>query len=268
MPSTGTRAHAFTPAPIAGRASGSSGQRGRTGDIEAIGQAERQPLGTRPGDHRRVVGAQAQGRRVKVKPRRSRKLAPGRAQRSLAATPPATTKLPRRAVPSRVRRDSMARAHAIGDALRHRRLERRRRGRRHPARFSGASASAVRRTAVFRPANEKCGSSRPSIGRGRSKRPGSPVRAACSTAGPPGKPSPRSFAVLSKASPSASSMVVPRRRSRRRRARPEAAYARPRPAAADRAAAGPRSGRRSARGLQMVDRDQRLAGAPAPAPCR
>ena len=75
----------------------------------------------------------------------------------------------------------------------------------------GTRACAWWRTAVLSPANEKCGSGRPSIGRGRAKRSARPARAACSTAGPPGKPRPNSLAVLSKASPRASSMVVPSR---------------------------------------------------------
>ncbi len=49
------------------------------------------------------------------------------------------------------------------------------------------------------------------IGRGNEKRPVLRFDAARSTAGPPGKPRPSSFAVLSKASPSASSIVVPSR---------------------------------------------------------
>ena len=78
---------------------------------------------------------------------------------------------------------------------------------------SGASFSAWRLTAVFNPAMEKCGSSRPLSGRGKRKRPLSPVCQRClCTAGPPGKPMSRSFAVLSNASPSASSIVVPIRR--------------------------------------------------------
>ena len=52
---------------------------------------------------------------------------------------------------------------------------------------------------------------RPSIGRGNLKRPARPEAAARSTATPPGKPRPKSLAVLSKASPKASSMVLPRR---------------------------------------------------------
>ena len=44
--------HAFTPAPRTASAAGSSGQRGRAGDVERIGQARREALGAGPGDHR------------------------------------------------------------------------------------------------------------------------------------------------------------------------------------------------------------------------
>jgi len=77
---------------------------------------------------------------------------------------------------------------------------------------SGASAAAVWRTAVFRPEKEKSGRAAPFIGLGKAKRRGSPARAARSTLGPPGCGRPSILAVLSKASPSASSMVVAQRR--------------------------------------------------------
>ncbi len=77
--------------------------------------------------------------------------------------------------------------------------------------LKGATLSASRRSAVFNPDSEKSGSGRPTIGRGRKKRLASPRAASSSTAGPPGYGSPSSLAVLSKASPSASSSVVPSR---------------------------------------------------------
>ena len=55
----------------------------------------------------------------------------------------------------------------------------------------------VWRSAVLSPENEKLQPGWPSIGRGRAKRVGSPPRAARSTAGPPGKPSPSILAALS-----------------------------------------------------------------------
>ena len=76
---------------------------------------------------------------------------------------------------------------------------------------SAGSFSTVWRTAVFRPEKEKSQPGLRHIGRGSAKRRGSPPTAARSTAGPPGKPSPSSLAVLSKHSPAASSMVVPSR---------------------------------------------------------
>ena len=78
--------------PASGGASGqSSGQRG-AGRIERVGQAERQPLGARPGDHRGIVGAQLRRRRdqQRAAPPASRRPAGARIA-WLAATPPATT---------------------------------------------------------------------------------------------------------------------------------------------------------------------------------
>ena len=77
---------------------------------------------------------------------------------------------------------------------------------------AAAAAAAAMATALLSPANEKCGSSLPSSGRGSGTARGSPSAASRSTAGPPGKPSPRILAVLSNASPSASSIVVASRR--------------------------------------------------------
>jgi hypothetical protein len=73
-------------------------------------------------------------------------------------------------------------------------------------------ASAASRTAVFSPENEKSSrSSRAAGAEGEAARVAGPGPASFSTCGPPGTPSPRSLATLSKASPSASSMVVPQR---------------------------------------------------------
>ncbi len=71
--------------------------------------------------------------------------------------------------------------------------------------------STVWRTAVLRPEKEKSQPGLRHIGRGNWQRCGSPPVAAFSTAGPPGKPRPSSLAVLSKHSPTASSMMVPSR---------------------------------------------------------
>ena len=62
--------------------------------------------------------------------------------------------------------------------------------------------------AVLRPENEKSQPSRFSNGRGKSKRCSSPVFAASSIEGPPGCSKPKRRAVLSKASPGASSIVL------------------------------------------------------------
>ena len=74
-------AHRLTPAPGRAGAAASSGQRGRTGGIEPVGQAEAQPFEPGPGDHRAVVGAQRRRRRDKVEARRLRP-APRAAARS------------------------------------------------------------------------------------------------------------------------------------------------------------------------------------------
>ena len=89
--------------------------------------------------------------------------------------------------------------------------ETRRRDRRRRAGASGATDSAAWRTAVLSPDSEKSASGRPSNGRGSANRVGSPPFAAASTAGPPGNGSPSNLAVLSNASPMASSMVAPSR---------------------------------------------------------
>lgn len=125
----------------------------------------------------------------------------------LAATPPARTKLFRAATPfmsAIARADLMARISATASwndaqisAVRC---------------TSGSRSPIARRTAVFSP--EKL-ISRPGLsrsGRGRMMAAASPSFAARSTAGPPCPTSRSILAVLSKASPTASSMVEPRRR--------------------------------------------------------
>ena len=67
----------------------------------------------------------------------------------------------------------------------------------------------ARDTAVFNPANEKSAWLLPINGLGKSTAFASPLFARRSTFGPPGKPSPITFAVLSNASPAASSNVLP-----------------------------------------------------------
>jgi hypothetical protein len=64
-------------------------------------------------------------------------------------------------------------------------------------------------TAVFSPENENSKPLRSSIDRGNAIAFASPSRARRSITGPPGYPSPSSFATLSKASPAASSRVHP-----------------------------------------------------------
>jgi len=64
-------------------------------------------------------------------------------------------------------------------------------------------------TAVLRPANDKLQPPLFRIGLGNLKKFSFPFFAYSSTFGPPGNSSPKSLAVLSKASPNASSIVVP-----------------------------------------------------------
>ena len=71
----------------------------------------------------------------------------------------------------------------------------------------------ARSTAVLRPEKDRSQPGRSSSGRGKAKRFASPFAASTSTGGPPGCGRARSFATLSKASPGASSMVPPRRRT-------------------------------------------------------
>ena len=63
--------------------------------------------------------------------------------------------------------------------------------------------------AVFKPANDKLHPPLLIIGLGSLNLPGSPFSESFSILGPPGKFIPKSFAVLSYASPNASSIVVP-----------------------------------------------------------
>src|SRR3989338_8255119 len=72
-------------------------------------------------------------------------------------------------------------------------------------------ASRYTRTAVFNPEKLKSESPLSIIGRGNAIAFGFPSSAIFDTAGPPGYPSPRSFATLSNASPAASSRVAPPR---------------------------------------------------------
>ena len=65
------------------------------------------------------------------------------------------------------------------------------------------------RIAVLRPEKDKLHPPLWNIGFGKSYLFGSPFLAIISICGPPGNSTPKSFAVLSKASPNASSIVVP-----------------------------------------------------------
>src|SRR5690606_18864879 len=188
--------HAFTPAPGAGSAVGSSGQRARAGAARSS---------TRP-SARRSWPAQATmtplsvhkagGGTIRRSPSSSASAARRARRYALAATPPATT-----------------RASASGYSARNSSAARRVRSRRTSAaaagklaqrscKSGGSNASGRRRSTVWRsavlsPEKEKLQPGWPSIGRGSAKRPVSPVRDARSTAGPPGKPRPSIFAALS-----------------------------------------------------------------------
>ena len=122
--------------------------------------------------------------------------------------------------------------------------------------------SRARATALFRPAKEKCGSSDPFSGRGRGTARESPSSAARSTAGPPGKPRPSSLAVLSDASPAASSIVVARRAIGAGALRASSNLtmpARGKQQQVGKGEIGIGKTRRKRMALKMIDRDQRLA---------
>ena len=164
------------PAPSAGAAVASSGQRARGAHVERIDRGRARGVRRRP---------RRSSRRCRCRARAAARAASSRvssARRSSAAR--------KRLVGGDAagdRRDAgrwrrRQRASAQRNALRqrsatlagHRRFERRHKDRPRPGRRAGRSACALRRTAVLRPAKEKCGSARPSIGRGRSKRDASP----------------------------------------------------------------------------------------------
>ena len=211
----GGRPQAFAPclpAPSAGRCVGIErparrGPRGRGRRSSRAPAARRPPR--RPWRRCRCTGPAAA--RAADSPRRRRPSASAARRRMLAATPPATTRCVAAPAPSRVVGDLHGAPHAVRHAVGHGRLE------------GGAQVGDVLlaerhqglRLVAHRglEAGEGEMRLRPAQHRPRQReavRPGR-ARAACSTAGPPGKPRPSSLAVLSKASPSASSMVVPSR---------------------------------------------------------
>ena len=159
--------HAFTPAPRAFSASGSSGQRARAGaSSPSISPASKRSA-PGPGDHRRIVGAQPQRRRDEGQAVRRGEL--GRARRGSPGW-----RRRRRRRPARWRRPPppIARRGAVDQAIDHRLLE----GGGDVGVAVAARSAWARSTALLRPAKEKCGSSEPSSGRGSGTAAGSPVR--------------------------------------------------------------------------------------------
>ncbi len=162
------------PAPRAGVACGVERPAGAGLEVEAVGEAARQALGAGPGHHGGIVACTAPAAaRAGYSPARGRPRPGRRAICRLAATPPATTRW-RGSDPSRpTLRSSMSGGGEGSDpqspwhgapgrrGCRTQRPGSRRTDRRCRPRCSGASACAWRRTAVFSPAKEKCGSAPP-----------------------------------------------------------------------------------------------------------
>ena len=121
---------------------------------------------------------------------------------------------PPRGAPRRSAGETVSgRAHAILDHVDHRRLERRAEiGDIARAHWRDAHSATPWRTAVFSPDSEKSAFGRPISGRGNAKRAGSPFLRRRLDRRPAGKGQPeQACAVLSNASPIASSMVAPSR---------------------------------------------------------
>ena len=165
--------------------------------LDARPQTSRRP----PRDHRGIVGTDHDGGAMKGRPCAVASASSAPRMAAFAATPPLRPAPSRRPIDrSRaVSGRSGNRSPPPGTTRQCLRVDGCRRPARAARRFSG------RRT-------KKCGSAEPINGRGSGTDLESPASAARSTAGPPGKPRPSNFAVLSKASPAASSIVVARRR--------------------------------------------------------
>ncbi|MCH7549272.1 MAG: sulfatase-like hydrolase/transferase [Candidatus Krumholzibacteriota bacterium] len=176
--------NAFTPAPVAGGASGSSGQRARG---LASSPSERPRRSRSIPAHAIIAALSVQSRGGGATRRRPAASATSESRArsaALAATPPATTS----ELPSAQRSRNAAMAFPVRSASTSATAAWKPAHRSATSRPLGASGSASTawRTAVLSPENEKSQPARRIIGRGRAKRSGSPSRAARSTAGPPG----------------------------------------------------------------------------------
>ena len=173
---------------------GSSGQRGRAGAsspsiIPSRSRSTPAHAIIAPLSVQSFCGGATSGR-----PASTQKRVSASRSAALAATPPATTtargEAPMRRrnsfSPMRMRSSTTSTTAAWNEAQRSATS----RGRR------GATDSAASRTAVFRPDSEKSAFGRPTSGRGSANRSGSPSSAAASTAGPPGKGSPKQLGRL------------------------------------------------------------------------
>ena len=153
-------------------------------EVERVGQPAREPLAAGPGDHRAVVGAQLGRRRDQHGGLLGRHAAERAADRLVDRDAAGDDQ---RGRPAEALAERCAGPRAAGRSRRRPPpAGTRRRGPRRPGRSSGATFSASMRSAVFSPESEKSASARPSIGRGRMKRSGSPCFASRSTSGPPG----------------------------------------------------------------------------------
>ena len=202
---SGTISDGHAPVYTRTAADASSGQRGRGLKSSAVGPAQPQPLDAGPGDHGAVVGAELYRRRDQA---RAVPAATSRAGCADRGWPRRRRPRPASAIGASAQRVGAAVGQDVADGA----LEARRRDRRRAARSSWVElldGLAHRRLEAGEgEVAARLAPHRPRQGEAlRDRRP----CAACSTAGPPGKPRPRSLAVLSKHSPTASSMVVPSR---------------------------------------------------------
>src|SRR5260221_1438553 len=189
--------------PVCGGCSSASGQRART--FRAA--SSRSPARRRSNPATAIIAAlsvQYSGRGKNACPPRAATSRRRRSRNSrLAPTPPATTSC-FRPVASRARGAFTARVSTIA-SCRPRAISARRCSSRGRARTASD-------TAVLRPGKLNSYPARSSIGRGSGQAPGRPAAASRASCGPPGYGSPRGLALLSKASPAASSRVSPSRR--------------------------------------------------------
>ena len=238
--STRARAHAFTPAPMAGAASRSSGQRGRTG----ASSGSIRPSARRSAPAQAIIAAlslhRLRRRHVEGEAARSRKLAQAFAQALVGGDAAGDDEARGARSAEPLGRDVHGARAAIGDGLGYGRLEARRRCRRHPA-------SLQRRELLRRAAHGRL-----QAGEGEMRllapehRPRQVEAARHRRCAPPARPPGRRESPAPAASPSCRRLRPARRRwscraarSRRRRARSGAACARPTRAAADRAGCRP-----------------------------